>query len=197
MRLLAAGLFAILTSLPCAARAEAYRVDLIVFRFLGAAEELGSAPTAPNLSGAVELSDAKGLRTAGITLLPDEQFGLTDEWARLKSSSQFRPLTRLAWTQDQPPAERGPSLRIKAGTAYTVTDPNNFSSRSVSEVEGSVALLLGRFLHLDADLNYTQVDSSGVRSWRLRERRRLKRDELNHLDSPRLGLLVRVTKTGS
>lgn len=194
MRTLAGLLLTVLMALPLRAQAESYRVDLIVFRFLGPAEESGSDPASPKLTGAIDAGNAQALSTAGITLLADEQFGLTDEWARLKSSGQFRPLLRLAWTQAQPPAERGPSIRIKTGASFTVTDPDSIASRSINEIDGSVALLLGRFLHLDTDLVYTQVDDAGARSWRLDERRRLRRDELNHLDSPRLGVLVRVIK---
>ena len=58
-------------------------------------------------------------------------------------------------------------------------------------VDGRVMLLIvNRYLTLDADLLYT----AGTSSWRLDTRRRMRRDELHHLDSARLGILARVTK---
>jgi hypothetical protein len=44
---------------------------------------------------------------------------------------------------------------------------------------------------------YTQNGPDGARmSYRLRENRKMMRDELHHLDSPKLGILARVTKSG-
>lgn len=191
------GLIALLL-LACAwndaARAETYRVDLIVFRFLGPAGEAGFPPSvATRASDGIELDDTAKLAAAGIHLLPDAEFGLGPEWSSLKSSPQFRPMMKLAWTQKDPPVERGPRLRIHAGARLALTDPTNLATAEVSEVEGSVSLLQSRYLHLDTDLVFTQTGDE-PQSWRLDERRRMRRDELHHLDSPRVGVLVKVTK---
>ena len=182
-----------------AAQAERYRVDLILYADkTGAGEERPLAAQAPYFPRTLELSDSAKLRTAGIELLPDENFGLMSQWKRLSNSQRQQPLLRLAWIQKDPPAERGMGLRLRSGSPLTLTtDSGNGGTRSdeIYPVDGSVTLLLGRFLHLDADLVSTQATGSGeLGSYRLRERRRLRRDELHHLDSPRLGLLVRVQK---
>lgn len=175
------------------ARADTWRVDLIVFRYLGSVDEAGQLPVAPGLRGAIELDDAQRLSAAGITLLPDADFGLADHWSRLKASPQFRPLIRLAWTQNDPPSDNGPRLHLRGGTKFALADEGGLGVREFQEVDGTVALHLGRFLHLDADLLFTAAgDTPG--SWRLDERRRMRSEELHHLDSPRLGLLVRVGK---
>lgn len=175
------------------ARADTWRVDLIVFRYLGSADEAGQLPMAPGLRGAIELDDAQGLSAAGITLLPDAEFGLADHWSRLKASPQFRPLIRLAWTQNDPPPDNGPRLHLRGGAKLTLADEGGLGVREFQEVDGTVALHLGRFLHLDADLLFTTGgDTPG--SWRLDERRRMRSDELHHLDSPRLGVIVRAAK---
>lgn len=163
-----------------------YRVDLIVFVDLWHADAEAGAPAgAPNLQGAIRPDDVAALRAAGIEILPDEQFGLDDEWKHLRYSKQFKPLLRLAWTQRNPPEDRGPAIAISAGES---TDPTSPAARA----EGSVALRLSRYLHVDADLQYVE---NGL-AWKLDERRRMKRDEVHHLDSPRLGLLARVTRVG-
>lgn len=191
-RLLALSLLAL--SLPGTALAERYRVDLIVFADNTAPPgEVPAAAQAPDLARALELTDTAKLRAAGIEILPDESFGLGEAWKRLRNSRNHEPLLRLAWLQKDPPAERGVSLRLRWGT------PLGDLARggaAVYPVDGTVALLVGRFLHLDADLAYTQAaaDDGTLASFRLQERRRLRRNELHHLDSPKLGLLVRAQR---
>ena len=180
--------------LPSAALAERYRVDLIVFADRSA--EPGESPlpvTKPDAARAFETWEVVPLRNAGIEVLEDELFGLMSEWNRLKNSKNHEPLLRLAWFQKDPPAERGIALRLRHGKAMSATTPAG--SVEVYPVDGWVALLAGRFLHLDASFVQTATGEDGaLRSYRLRERRRLKRDELNHLDSPRLGILVRAQR---
>ncbi len=195
-RKLAAALLGLMTLLPhFAIAADAtYRVDLIVFVDLWhSGDEAGIAPGSPNLSNAIRLEDVAALRAAGIEVLPDEQFGLDAEWKNLRYSKQFKPLVRLAWTQRNPPTDRGPAIRIQVGGAAGGGDTSAAavdSAGSGPQVQGSVALLLSRYLHLDVDLQYVEDGSA----WALDERRRMRRDEIHHLDSPRLGVLAKVGK---
>lgn len=179
---------------PLAAQAERYRVDAIVFIDRSAPAGESTQPLVlPDVAKALEPFEATPLRNAGIEILPDEQFGLVEEWQRLRNSKNHQPILRLAWLQKDPPAERGPSIRLHWGSAFT--EVTQLGAQRVYPVDGSVALLAGRYLHLDADLVHTQADGTGaLRSFRLDERRRLRRDELHHLDSPRLGMLVRATR---
>ncbi len=196
-KLLVAALLCLSPLLPGAATAAdaTYRVDLIVFQDLWfAGNEAGVPAGAPNLQGAIKLDDVAALKAAGIEVLPDDQFGLDAEWKNIRYSKQFRPLARLAWTQKNPPQERGPALQIQYGpdaNAHTAAVVDNAGSLGgAPRVEGSVALLLNRYLHLDVDLQYVDQGTA----WPIDERRRMRRDELHHLDSPRLGVLARVTK---
>lgn len=177
-------------------RAQTWRVDLIVFRFLGPADEAGIpslAKTTTPAADAIELDDTARLAASGVTLLPEAEFGLGPEWASLRSSREFRPMLKLAWMQKDPPTERGPRLRIQAGAKLSLSDPATLSAAEISEIEGSISLLQSRYLHLDTDLVFTEPGDA-PQSWRLEERRRMRSDELHHLDSPRVGVLVKVTK---
>lgn len=180
--------------LPGAAQAERYRVDLILFADkTGTGGESPEPPRMPELKAALEPADTAQLRAAGIELLPDERFGLVEEWKRLRNSRNHQPLLRLAWLQKDPPAERGPRLRLRWGSPAPELAAGG--GPPVYPVDGSVALLVGRFLHLDADLVYSMLGPDGTPgSYRLQERRRLRREELHHLDSPKLGLLVRAQR---
>lgn len=191
--LAAFALLATLIALP--AHADTWRVDLIVFRFLSPVEERGRLPQAPGTQDAIALDDAARLSAAGITVLPESEFGLNDQWARLRSSPQFRPLVKLAWTQNDPPPERGPRLRVLSGETWKLKDEQGLGEREFREIDGSVALHLGRYLHVDSDLVYT-AGGETPQSWRLQESRRMRSEELHHLDSPRLGVLVKVSKWG-
>lgn len=169
---------ALLVSTASAAADARYRVDLILFL-----DKLGGGETASSdgveTGRGLDVQDRATLAAQGIQVLPESAFGLGDSLQRLRNSRRYQPLIALAWTQKNPPAERGPRLRLR--WPETGDDPS---------VDGSVALLLGRYLHLDADVGI----ASGSRFFRLNERRRLKRDELNHLDSSKLGILAKVTK---
>jgi hypothetical protein len=177
-----------------AAHAERYRVDLIVFADKsGVAGEAPTAVQAVNTKGALEPYDATALRAAGIEVLPDEQFGLSTLWGHLRNSRNHQPLLRLAWLQKDPPADKGIPLHLHYGTAFSALSAAG--STAVYPVDGTVALLAGHFLHIDADLVSTQASGGGdLVSYRLHEKRRVKRDELHHLDSPKLGVLVQVTR---
>lgn len=181
---------ALLAAAP--AHADNYRVDLIVFLDLEAGGELGAAPQMSIENDAISLDDTAGLQAARIRVLPDAEFGLQEQWNRLRNSRRFRPLVRLAWEQNQPPATNGPRLAIRYGEPITVNDPLTSSSFLLAPVEGSVGLLMSRYLHLDVDLRYTTSDAGS--QYGLSERRRMRRDELHHLDSPRLGVLAQVRR---
>jgi hypothetical protein len=187
------GLAVALLAAPLAARAERYRVDLILFadRAVPAAESTQPL-IIPDVARALEPFETTPLRNAGIELLPDESFGMVEEWNRLKNSRDHQPLLRLAWLQADPPAERGVSLRLHWGKPFT--EVAQLSAQRVYPVDGTVTLLASRYLHLDAEFVHTQELGGELRSFRLKERRRLKRDELNHLDSPRLGVLMRAPR---
>ena len=181
-------------SLPGAALAEKYRVDVILFadRSVPSAESPQPA-LSPDAARAFEPWEVVPLRNAGIEILEDELFGLMNEWNRLRNSKNHEPLLRLAWTQKDPPAERGVAIRLRHGKAMTGMTATG--SAEFYPVDGWVALLAGRYLHLDASFVHTEALEDGqLASLRLRERRRLRRDELHHLDSPRLGLIVRATR---
>ena len=183
---------ALLLAFAPVTHAERYRVDLIVFIDRSAAAGESMQPLQlPEVARAVEPYEGAPLRAGGFEILPDASFGLTEEWNRLRNSKNHQPVLRVAWLQKDPPAERGASLRLHWGNAFTQV--SDLASRLVYPIDGTVALLAGRFLHLDAEMIYTQADPLGeLRSFRLKERRRLRRDELHHLDSPRIGILARA-----
>lgn len=191
--LVSLGIGLLLALVSASTQAATWRVDLIVFRYLPSVDEVGRAPLAAPVGNAIELTDAVRLSKAGITVLPESDFRLADHWSRLRASAQFRPLIRLAWTQNEPPVENGPRLRLRAGNKFTLGTTETMGARETQEIDGSVALHLNRFLHLDTHLIYTEAGDSPA-SWLLQQSRRMRSDELHHIDSPKLGVIAQVTK---
>lgn len=179
---------------PLAAHAERYRVDILVFADkTGAADEAPLPLSVPNLKGAIEPYDTAELKAAGIEVLPEEQFGLANAWGHLRNSRNHQPLLRFAWVQTDPPDTKAIPIHLHWGQPFNslATSGNG----SVYPVDGTVALLGGRLLHVDTEFIWTQAGSGGdLLSYRLDEKRRVKRDELHHIDSPKLGVLAQVTR---
>jgi hypothetical protein len=200
---------ALLAALPFPAQAERYRVDLVVFLDRGGmTTELPKPFVPPDLSRALE-PDAAALTGSGLELIPDTAFGLTEVWNRLRYSKRYQPLVKLAFLHSDPGTDRVLPLRIRSGqplpvTAMPVTAPTTTTSTpgmpasptpAYQTVDGTIALRLSRYLFLDADLYYTQAMPDGrLASYHLKEVRKMRRDELHYLDSPKLGIVAKVTK---
>lgn len=177
-------------SLPSLAHASHYRVDVIVFMDNGGVgdEQPIPAQQAVNASRAINTGDAARLAASGIRVLPTSSFGLQREWIALRNTRRFQPVIKLSWVQNG--ASSGTPLRVGEGAPVTLADGSQ-----INTVSGHIALYTGTFLHLDADLAYTFDSAGGVPvSYRLDEVRRVKFNELHYIDSPRLGVLARVTK---
>lgn len=174
------------------AQGPQYRVDVIVFLDRHASTEGGQPLPGRNLPPGLQLDDGLGLVQARISLLPEDDFALSQQWRRLDNAQRYEPLVRLSWLQDNPPEKNGPRLHIEDGAVVTYGEDG---STPILALSGSIALEMGRFLHIDADLRYVSSESGAPRIYPMRERRRVRRGELHYLDSPRLGLLARVVRT--
>ncbi len=90
----------------------------------------------------------------------------------------------------------------------------NFAPRQVSQIDGTLKLVLGRYLHLHTDLLYrrmvpnTALRTSGsssitsqdasttgsrVMTFRMQQQRKMRSRELHYIDHPLFGILVKVT----
>lgn len=172
-------------------QAQVYRIDAIVFLDRHAATEGGQPLPGRPLLDSISGEDVDSLQSARISVLPEEDFALAQQWNRLRNAQRYQPLVRLSWIQDTPPETNGPRLRVESGAVVTSGEDGRSPIRALS---GSVALEMGRFLHIDADLRYVSAESGQPRIYPMRERRRVRRGELHYLDSPRIGLLARVMR---
>lgn len=184
------GILFIGCALPSVGYAKRYRVDVLIF--LNSADVINEQPMPTKLSmvptQGLPPENTKKLTAAGIETLPVQRFGLSQEWDRLNNSVQFEPLLRLAWIQQS--SSSGTPLKIQAGPTYTLAN-----GKTVDAVSGYIALFTGTFLYLDTKVTYTEAGPEGAPvSYLINEIRRVKFNDLQYVDSPKLGILAQVTK---
>lgn len=181
--------------LACAAslaHADTWRVDLLVFAHEGRAGAERARPAHPvQAEAAIPLEERARLEANGIRILSPEDSRLNEHWRRLHNATAFRPLLRLSWTQRDPPPRGGPSVLLRHGRPLLSPE-----GEAVRQLEGVFRLTLRRYLHLDADLRWSERDAMTglLRSWPLREQRRMQSESLHYIDSARLGLLVEIRR---
>lgn len=199
-----------------------YRVDLIVTLNRNASPDVatthGMAVRAPMPSTAIDISDKAGLQRAGISLLPEPQFGLDEQWRKLRNSA-FRPILRMAWRIAQRPTAT--IVRLHDDFRYQVlpaSDPvPDYAITQVTpdyerwRLDGTVVVQQSAGLRVSIDLDYTlpvtaapsdypasntavAVKASDLAILNLRAEKRVNLGQLHFFDHPLLGVLVRVSQ---
>lgn len=178
-------------------------------------------------------------------LLGPENLHLNQEYQRLEQAPQYHTLLHMAWRQPGLSRDQALAMPIHvnrsdlAGTAtpgdMEKPEPKEASaSVAVTEVapggeepevpvlEGTIRLVLSRYLHLEVDLTYHEADevgpgdanqpaehvwmeevpdesrpgtekSGGHRLFRLQEARRMRSREIHYLDHPMFGVIAVAT----
>ncbi len=214
--------FLIAALVPAGACLADYRVDLIVTLNRDASPDVatthGMSVRAPGPSTAIAISDKAGLQRAGISLLPDSQFGLDEQWKKLRNS-RFRPILRMAWRITQRPTAT--TVRLHDDFLYQVLPLNDalpdyavtppVSAYERNRLDGTILVQQSAGLRVSLDLEYTlpvnaapseyPAGSSAVASsaadlaiLSLRAEKRVNLGQLAFFDHPLLGVLVRVSQ---
>jgi len=210
------------------AQTTAYQVELLVFSHLDA-RIAGGVPAKPFSmpSGTLELSDTH----AGddFRALDADAFTLSTAASILAGSAGYHVIEHVAWRQPGWSEDAARPVRIHGGDTYQRANapallpdatPNDAQSNiaypyaerqmsiSFEELDGTVKVALGRYLHVYTDLVYReQVSASHVAQpgtrprqpasaryqYRVQNQRRMRSRELHYLDHPLVGVLVRIT----
>lgn len=207
LALLTGGLLAPLT-LPAAERT--YRVDLILFRNLDSGTVGGEVwqerTLVPDTTGAIDLDDIS--LPAGFTNLSPAAGDLSREATLLDRSPRYQVLRHLVWQQPGRDRDTAIPIRVRGGRGFDTGDPDDaLSVANTSELDGTVRVILRRYLHLETDLVYRRPaggtatgelpGSGGLISAPIRQKRRMRSGELHYLDHPFLGILVKITPVES
>lgn len=201
-----------------------YKVEMILFTqqpLPGSQTELWDDPLIqPDVGNAVDL--AYGSTREGIVTLAAGARDLADVNARLSASPRYRVIKHLVWRQPGLDKASAKSVRIQGGTDYSMQYPNrtrlgntanpdasmdeSVSAARLLELDGTVTIVLARYLHVYTDLVFrqpvstsssiedgTSENTTNLIDFQIKNRRRMRSRELHYIDHPRLGMLIQIT----
>jgi hypothetical protein len=209
-----------------------YTVEVIIFRYVedvGLGSEvflpdeieepesedgldlIGESEDAPEPAAAqpeevAEELEPEPLPDIELVLLDEESYELIETFERLENLDAYEPLMHFGWTQATWPEEQTEAI------------PLHLFARPPAELDGSLMLYLGRYLHLVVNLQLHEpgTGSGGVPLisggegftvlgevdevqvapvyYRISEDRILRNGEIRYYDHPKFGLLARVAR---
>lgn len=192
---------------PAHAQDRTYLIEVVVFENMAEAKKAAAGPLYyPRISSAIGLNSDKAA-SLGFALL-DDALTLDEEAQAIRSSGSYRLLKHFAWQQPGLDSKNAQAIRVNIGRTLPVYLPDDLKpykefipasaqpepqrSRQVTTttVNGTLRVRLGRFLHLDTRLVFT--DTENRKSYRLTQSRKMRSGEYHYIDNPRFGLLVRI-----
>ena len=228
MRILKIAVITCLSSIFYNAQGEdlvEYKVEMILFQHLdsqGAGAEHNPGGTLwPNLENAAELSMDAG--QSDYQILPEHDKNLSSVVAMLNSSSRYNVIKHLVWRRPMHTRALAKPLHMHGGTDFSRQFPARFEnlnalsdsaisdevlpSPSLKQVDGTIKLFVGRYLHVHTDLIYRQAavlreentenglvkESNVLIDYKVHNNRKMRSAELHYLDHPMLGILVEIT----
>jgi hypothetical protein len=144
------------------------------------------------------------LEARSFQLIPAEELTMSASADRLARRSGFQVLYHGAWLQPVPPRDAPEYLLLQTGARVA----------GRHQLEGVMAVTLGRYLHFQASFSYTEPgmglepmglvlnpDGSGTPARSpaetrpvmiMNQSRRMRSEEIHYLDHPKLGIIVRI-----
>ncbi len=200
-------------SLPAAADETWYEVELIVFAQTH--PDTGNEAFPPDHGDAVVTPDAvevpdpavPDLVIVGATkiaALAPAGYRLSAEETKLAGSRNYEVLLHTGWRQPGLLKEQAVTMHIHSPVPADQT-PTETTEVSPPRLDGTVRLILSRYLHLDVDLRllgtpepvdqglFAPPEPPEVPVYRLQESRRMRSKELHYLDNPMFGVVALVT----
>jgi len=210
MRLFALALLALAATLNSAAalaQERNYLIEVLVFENLSESNKTSTGGVYhPQLKSAIGLNSDKAA-SLGFALLNDA-FALETAAEQIRNSRKYRLLKHFAWRQPGLDDNNARAIRINIGNTIPIYLPEDSSpydsfipasmqpmptqTRKINTttVSGTLKVRLGRFLHLDTNLVFT--DAEKQKSYRLSQSRKMRSSEFHYIDNPRFGLLVKI-----
>lgn len=126
---------------------------------------------------------------------------LAEHIAKLKRSARYNILLQQSWQQTGLSNTDAINIHIDTTAAES---PENNHNKPESSLQGTLKLILGRYLHLHTDLLYKrpkQSDDStsatlhgrSYNEFEIKSQRKMRSNELHYIDHPLIGILVLVT----
>lgn len=199
--------------------AKDYIVEMIFFANVQGINEpslhIPTQAATPDLQGAILLDDDAVFYD--FLPLPEDTLQLGNQAAALEVSGKYRILKHIAWLQPGLSKKKAIAVRVHAGRNYS----NEFRERAsaqtgfsdqvvqeehpVNELDGTIKVVLGRYLHVFTDLVYrrpfnikadTEPDTPErdlvLADFTLKAHRKMRSKELHYIDHPLFGILVEI-----
>lgn len=189
------------------AQARNYLIEVVVFENMAEAKKASSGSLYyPRINSAIGLTGDKAA-SLGFALL-DDALTLDEAAQKIRASGKYRLLKHFAWRQPGLDAKNAQAVRINIGKTMPIYLPDDLKpfkkfipasaqpqptrTRKITTttVSGTLKVRLGRFLHLDTLLVFT--DTENQKSYRMSQSRKMRSTEFHYIDNPRFGLLVRI-----
>jgi len=174
---------------------ERFEVELVVFAYeevLGSGEELRRQP---NLAESFDLADDPAVDASEnrpppepeeteeppliqVTRLLNEQLQMTDIRQRIERVDAYDLLLHTGFSQEGVEEKWAQPISVRR-------------LRAPAQLDGSISLHRGRFLHVILDLTLTPGTGFGE-PYKLTEQRRLRSGEIHYFDHPAVGIVLTV-----
>ncbi|MDW3094906.1 MAG: CsiV family protein [Gammaproteobacteria bacterium] len=151
--------------------------------------------------------------------IPEDDYILNDVATKLNRSSNYRILKHLAWRQPAVEKKDSQPISIQAGRDFTQQYPehayrqiefsdtsrNNTENSKVIELDGTINIVITRYIHLYTDLVYrlprtipNEISDALDRNhalvdYSVKSHRRMRSRELHYIDHPFVGIIVEAT----
>jgi len=194
-------------TVPAYAQDRNYLIEVVVFENMAEANKASPGSLYyPRINSAIGLTSDRAA-SAGFALL-DEAFTLEETAQKIRASGNYRLLKHFAWRQPGLDANNAQAIRVNIGSTMSIylpedtkafdkfipasaqPQPSRTRQITTTTVNGTLKVRLGRFLHLDSHLVFTDTENS--RSYRMSQSRKMRSGEFHYIDNPRFGLLVHI-----
>lgn len=190
-------LLAAAAAAPALGAERSYQVELLIFERnnAGGGEVWPELPEMPDVTRARELSSAGN----SFGIVPASQLKLGGAKNRLAAARGYKVLKHIGWRQPGLSRDRAVAVHLSEGPFRRTA----MGGRPQPRLDGTVRLVLSRYLHLEVDLalrdesSAEAVDLDDFASapptiYRLIDSRRMRSGELHYLDHPKLGIIALV-----
>ncbi len=199
-------LFVVTAAFSTLSHARDYLIEVVLFETVAGRDMAAGGLYYPKAERSLNLN-GNSAQQAGFVAV-DEGLTLTENAASIAASGRYKLLRHIAWRQPGLDEKSAIPVRISLGNTSTMYLPEDLSpyedfipaspaatperAREVktSTINGTIKVRLGRFLHMETLLAYTDADSQ--QSFRLSQSRKMRSRELHYIDNPRFGLLTRI-----
>lgn len=188
------------------AQARDYQVEVVLFETVAGRDLTAGGLYYPKIGRSIRLGTEDAV-AAGFRPL-EQNLSLSDNAASIAASRRYRLIRHLAWRQPGLDRKDAVAIRISLGSTTPVFLPEDISAFeefipasasptperqrkiNTSTVNGSILVHLGRFLHMETKLVFTDEETG--QSFRLSQSRKMRSRELHYIDNPRFGILTRI-----